>query len=163
MEYIRYGDDHDDYWKSIEEYEAYLEGVKEVLPTGAKAFAFEPWWRRDGTDHRALHDSWVESVTIRESVEKPDLRGINVELVLLGPYHDYRTKIEYRGVEGYVLASGGERDVPGVPWDHGDLLVDELTLSAAGRVRHEIWFSGGARWTIHSHDVCCTPEAILGR
>ena len=69
---------------------------------------------------------------------------------LLGAYHDGHIELRYEGVTVYRLES----------WDlaagHRGWLADELRIDAAGRLEHEIEWSGPGptgRWRIVASDV----------
>lgn len=162
MKHIVYGQDHDEFFASLERYERYLQGVMARLPNGAREFVSQPHWHRDGADHRVLHDSWVESVRLVEVAVDAELqtRRVDVVVTLLGPHHDFRTTISYVGIRRYQMSSGDSEIPYGRPWNHGDWLIDELTLSETGGISHEIWFSTGAIWHFESHDLTCSAEPI---
>jgi hypothetical protein len=134
-----------------ERYTGYLESVRPQLPQSAFDFATAPW-RYDG-DHRDLHDSWVESVSISEvsSGERHQHRHLGIEVRLLGAYHDGRSTLSYRDVQSYSLETLGI-------W-HGDWLRDEVRLSENGFVLHEVEFSQQGRWLIECKDIVWTWES----
>lgn len=151
---MKYLVNHGDYatiGRSWDDYMAYLQTVKTKLPSNVYEFATASW-HYDPRDHRSLHDSWVERLSVREiaHAERNRARVLALEIELLAPYHDGSTTLVYETVTRYELllpagATQGHRPVP--QW-HGDWNVDEIRLSAAGNVEHEILFSTGASWLI---------------
>src|SRR5687767_6084103 len=138
-------------------YLQYLESVRQLLPPNVYEFATADW-RFDFRDHRCLHDSWVESVTVREVAGEadPSERHTEISLQLLGAYHDGHTVLSYEGVTDYQLSlrtPAEERSYAGrgATPSHGDWLVDEIRLAGTGTVVHEILFSSGARWLMQDH------------
>lgn len=57
----------------------YLESVQEHMPRSTYEFATAPW-HYDTSHARSLHDSWVDSLTIRESVEGTATRSDRLKL-----------------------------------------------------------------------------------
>lgn len=139
---------------AFDAYYSYLESVREKLPPAAYEFAAARW-HYDPEDHRSPHDSWVESLLITEpsSGERQEVRRIEIQLRLLGAYHDGHLELVYRDAQRYSfdtrLTPGSGRPTQG----HGDWLIDEIRLSERGYVLHEISFSTGARWLIECRDV----------
>jgi hypothetical protein len=135
------------------EYSEYLESVRESLPKSAFEFATASW--RHSEDHRCLHDSWVESVTVSEPSfgQRHENRSLEIEVRLLGSYHDGRITLKYRDVQSYSLQTPSEFRLPPLGVGHGDWLSDEVTLSERKFVLHEIEFSRGSRWLIESKDI----------
>lgn len=127
-------------------YREYLASISGRLPQSARAFALAEW-HHDFNDHRALHDSWVESVLIFETAtgEQQEYRQTHIKLRLLGAYHDGHIELEYTNVTRYSIGSDYS--------DHGDWLYDEIRLSESGLVLHEIEI-GGKTWIIEAEDIC---------
>src|ERR1700722_8363580 len=128
------------------EQEAYLQSVQNSLSPRVFEFATAPW-HYDHTDHRCTHDGWLESLTIREIAEgdRRQHRRIEIELLLLGAFHDGHTRMTYRAVSNYSITlptceSPFENKVA-----HGDWLVDEFRLSTNGLIVHMVSFSSGSR------------------
>lgn len=149
------GDDHRKVRAAMLRYREYLASVRRDLPREVFEFASSPW-RYDFTDHRCLHDSWIENVSIDELSPPgaPEDRSVEVTVRLLGAYHDGYTILHYRGVKSYhltmnainrQLGSGLANRSGGA---HGDWLVDEIRLGKGGEVIHEILLSTGITWVI---------------
>jgi hypothetical protein len=126
-------------------YRDYLASISSKLPAAARDFALADW-HYDFRDHRAPHDAWVESVAVIEtgSGERQENRSLDIKLRLLGAYHDGHIELEYKNVFRYNLGSTGE--------GHGDWMYDEVRLSEAGHVLHEIEI-GGTTWVIECEDI----------
>jgi hypothetical protein len=143
-----------------QEYAHYLESVRESLPKSAFEFATASW--RHSDHHRSLHDSWVESLTLSEpsSGDRHENRAIEIQLRLMGSYHDGYMNISYRGVQSYSLETPSEFNLPPLHVGHGDWLYDEVRLSEQKFVVHEVEFSRGSRWLIECKDIDWTWEPI---
>jgi hypothetical protein len=130
------------------EYRDYLESISHKLPPSAKEFALADW-RLNPTFHECPHDSWVEFVKINEisSGERRQNRHINIDVRLLGAYHDGYLDLSYKNVAQYELKKSDS-------WDsHGDWLYDEVRLSESGLVLHEIEFRNQTVWLIECEDI----------
>lgn len=138
-------------------YEAYLEylhSIKARLPSSAHEFATASW-HYDPSHHQCPHDAWVESLTISEPSEgdNHEERSIEMNLCLLGAYHDGYIEVTYKQVKSYSLYTPAEFKGPPLNVGHGDWLVDEIRLSEREFVLHEIEFSRGSRWVIECEDI----------
>ncbi len=141
-------------------YRDYLESIRDSMPRSAHEFAAAPW-HYDTADARSLHDSWVDSLTIREPAEgkRHEIRSLEIEIRLLGPYHNGKTVLVYRDVQSYSLDTPvGFVSRPYV--GHGDWLCDEVRLSERNHVLHEIEFSRGSHWIIECADIDCVWEPV---
>lgn len=145
--------DPTDVAERFERYRRYLVDVNERLGPGASRFAEAPW-HYDPADHRCPHDSWVESVSIVEVSSGPrsEMRALSIEAMLLGAYHDGHLLLRYTGVNHYSTHANPPRDASTIA--HGDLLIDEIRLSARGLVEHEVVFAHG-RWLVECVDMTC--------
>ncbi|MHB1131521.1 MAG: hypothetical protein ACYC4L_03950 [Chloroflexota bacterium] len=150
--------DHREVNRTYNEYRRYLESVKDQLPSSAYEFATAPWhW--DVEDHRTLHDSWVESLSVSEVHPEDNVkqRGVTIAVRLLGPYHDIYTDMTYLEVSSYSLTLPRLSSV--VPaWSqvrtrHDDWLGDEVRVTDDNRIEHEIVFGFGGRWLIECTDI----------
>lgn len=136
-----------------DEYARYLESIRDRLPAPAFSFATGSW--RTPEDHRSLHDSWVEFLNLSEpsTGERHERRSLQIEVRLLGPYHDGHTTLRYLDVQSYSLETPYEFKSLPLGVGHGDWLNDEVRLSERGFVSHEIEFSRGSRWLIECRDL----------
>jgi hypothetical protein len=145
-------------------YEAYLAAHRDRIPPSAYAFATAPW-HYDFRDRRCPHDAWLESCAIREPAgrERRERRWVEIELRLLGAFHDGHLILSYTGVTGYrVELADSFRPLPPQPDWHGDCLTDEVTLTDSGAVRHVIRWSSGSRWEIQCADIGWRWEPLPG-
>ena len=85
-------------------YQERLRKIKRRLPLSVREYALAEW-HYDFTDHRCPHDAWLEQVIIREpaSGERSEIRSLEIEVKLLGAYHDGQIEFLYREVESYCL------------------------------------------------------------
>lgn len=136
-------------------YQAYLAREAHRLPPGARAHT-ESNWFANWSDHRALHDAWLEWATLietpREGAERRTPRGLELRVRLLGAYHDGWIELRYPEVTRYELHhASGDVEATG----HQDWRYDEFRLTATGRLEHEIEWSGmgdSGRWLIEASD-----------
>jgi len=127
-------------------YFQYVETNRARFPSSAYELAAARW-RHDFNDHRALRDSWVESVKVcNESLLGGEDGNNFLELVTLGAYHDGRIRIRYKGIQS---VSFGISDALGGP----EIYRDEIRLSESGLVLHEIEFLGRENWLIECEDM----------
>jgi hypothetical protein len=150
MKFLTLSGSYEDLGESWVRYRKYLLSIQHELPQEVFEFAAAKW-HYDPTDHRSLHDSWVETMVLREVAPEDGSRARTIELraELLGPFHDGKTTLTYVDVVRYEIMlpnSGSSLPAPG--HGHGDWLIDEVRLSGDGRVLHEVAFASGARWTI---------------
>lgn len=130
------------------EYRDYLKSISDKLPPSAREFALADW-RLDPAFHECPHDSWVEFVKISEiaSGERRQNRHINIDVRLLGAYHDGYLDLCYKNVVQYELRKSDS-------WDsHGDWLYDEVRLSDNNLVLHEIELASDIIWLIECKDI----------
>lgn len=135
-------------------YRAYLASVSSLMPQAALSFALAEW-HYDATRHECPHDAWVESLTVREigSGNRTQERQMEIEIVVLGAYHDGFLRLRYRDVKAYSFSMRGAEAAARPDMRHGDWLIDEVRLSDQGSVLHEIAFSRGGRWLIDCADL----------
>ena len=142
--------------RALQEYRNFLISAKARLPTSAYEFATAPW-HYNYEDRRCPHDSWVESIMIREpsSGSREEFRDLEIVVRLLGAFHDGYLELVYTGVWSYSLAANKSK----AQIAHGDWLADEVSLSTDRSFLHEVLFGSGARWRIESKDIhwTCTP------
>ncbi|HQU86573.1 MAG TPA: hypothetical protein PKY59_25805 [Pyrinomonadaceae bacterium] len=137
--------------EGFKNYKNYLQENENNFPKSAFKFAAAEW-HYDTMDHRCPHDAWVESLSILEKhLPKTESgKGIKIELILLGAYHDGQLKITYENVRSYqlnLLSSGFEKS------HHGDWIIDEVQLSENNFVIHEIKFWLNGNWQIECEDI----------
>ncbi|WP_162601462.1 hypothetical protein [Occallatibacter savannae] len=95
-------------------------------------------WYTSPSDHRCPHDAWVEAVTISEraSGELQKQRPIEIQIRLLGAYHDGKIEYAYKGVNEYSLQTSGTTN------GHGDWLRDHIE-DCDGLILHSIALVNG--------------------
>ena len=151
-------------WKA---YYQYLEEISGYLPTEARYFA-QAGWHWDHIDHRCPHDSWLETLEIKEypTNNADRRRRVDIHLLLLGPYHDGYISLYYPDVRCYRVGTfesnpkdSGNCSLEG----HGDWLIDEIVLSKDGYPVHEIQFdSCELNWYIEAHNIVYEWRPIQG-
>ena len=122
--------DHSLFKSRFDVYREYLQSIREKLPSPAYEFAVAEW-HYNPEDHQCPHDSWVESVTISEpySGDSRQDRSIEINLRLLGAYHDGYIDLKYSDVRSYSLETPADFKAPPLNVGHGDWLTDEVRLS----------------------------------
>ena len=136
-------------------YLAYLESVRDRLPAHIYAFASNSC-HFDLKSRNSLHDAWLEELAVREvaSGERHEVRTAQIEIRLLGPYHDRRIHLLYDDVTEYrfELPPGG-----GNPryehTAHGDLYTHEICLAAGGRLTHELLFERNSTFFVECANI----------
>jgi hypothetical protein len=97
-------------------------------------------WYKFPDDHRSPHDAWVESITISEpsSGDRHEHRGLEINVRLLGAYHDGTIEFTYKGVQSYSIRAVGD----GV--GHGDWIEDEVDMNGKDTLAHKVTLSRGS-------------------
>lgn len=144
-------------------YRRYLQEHRGMFRSSAYEFATAEW-HYDPTDHRCPHDAWVEEVSIVESGTgaRGAVRNVEIRVQLLGAYHDGTILLNYRGVCAYSLSAPILPPSGRTAVGHGDWLIDEFVVEPDGRIRHDVVFSGGGRWSIELADVEYTWAPFAG-
>ena len=140
--------DEDGYHLDV--YLQYLSENADTFPRNARDFALAEW-HYDFEHHQCPHDSWLESFAIKERAtgQRHENSAVDIERLFLGAYHDAFFSLIYRDVRSYSLQLHPHELVRRA---HGDWLIDEVTLTEAGLVRHEIEFER-ASLTVISVDL----------
>jgi hypothetical protein len=143
----------------LDDYLAYLDAKRAEFPANALAFAAASW-HYDPSHNHCPHDSWVDSLTIKEPAEgaRQEIRDVEIVATLLGAYHDGVIEITYKNVQAYSLAlarGAGSGDIAKFARTrgHGDWLIDEILVDDHGFVSHEIEFDMAGRWMIRCRDI----------
>lgn len=138
----------------FDQYFAYLEEISDRLPPRVRTIALD---RRRYTlnDSETLHDAWLDSLQMHEAAAAQDSnrRAVQVELRLLGPFHDRYFEFRYQDVSRYIHDELPEYRCLPSSNGHGDLLFHEFTLVAPAVLRHELQFSSGRRIQIECVDI----------
>jgi hypothetical protein len=134
-------------------YLEYVERNESRFPPGALGLVRSNWYY-GFTDHRAPHDSRLESATM---VEQPtDLsapwsdRAVSLVIRLRGAYDDGEITLRYPRLFSCHLDSFA------IDEGHRDWRYDELRLDDRGHLVHEIEWCGSrdtGRWLITSEDI----------
>jgi hypothetical protein len=135
-------------------YREYLLSIRAKLPSSAYEFAMAEW-HYDPQIPQCPHDAWVEKLMIAEPAlgERHEKRSIEIQLELLGAYHDGHIHLTYKNIRSYSLDTPPDFKLPLLNVGHGDWLTDEIRLSDRELVLHEIEFSCGSRWLIEAEDI----------
>ena len=146
-------------------YSAYVATIQEMIPAHVYSFASDSRYF-DLTSHSSLHDSWLESLTIREvaSGERKEIRRMEVAICLLGPFHDRRIHLHYSGVTHYKFDAPphyGEQRFEHTA--HGDLFTHEIRLGHDGLLIHELLFENDSTFLIESSDLRHSEEMIANK
>jgi hypothetical protein len=135
-------------------YQSRLQKIKKSMSPSVQEYALADW-HYNTLDPRCPHDAWLENIIIREpaSGERSEIRTLEIEMRLLGAYHDGYIEFLYKEVESYCFDQPHRRGRwETVPKGHGDWVIDEVDLSNHGYILHEIEWRDGGRWSIECRD-----------
>jgi hypothetical protein len=134
--------------RAFAEYREYVAREGHRFPPNALALASSDWYF-GVHDHRAPHDSWLESVTIREPSrgQRREIRRTTIRVRLLNGWHSGHIEIVYPRVFAYRFDLGYARH------GHGDWRYDEFRVTDRGRLLHEIEWAGGGTWFVEANDI----------
>ncbi|CAA0092714.1 Uncharacterised protein [BD1-7 clade bacterium] len=143
---MKYITENEDGFTSYTPYFEYIESIRNKLPSHVYEFASNTC-HYDLRSPETLHDAWLDHITVAEpaSGERSQLRSIQIETRLLGPFHDRSIFITYTDVVAFEMNTPEEFSAP--PFNdvgHGDLLCHEVRLEANGTLVHEMEFSRGS-------------------
>jgi hypothetical protein len=146
---------------AFKRYRDYLEREDARFPRQALALALSDWYF-DATDHRSPHDAWLEAALFEESGSgtRQEERTLSLRLTLLGAYRDLKLEFWYPKVFRYEFRGAA------VSRGHFDWRYDEFRVSDAGRLVHDIQWSGvtaSASWLIEAEDVSMTWSTLEAR
>jgi hypothetical protein len=133
-------------------YQDYLHSHQQMFPASAYSLATSEWFF-GSDDHRAPHDSWLESMSFEEHSigERNEIRFLSLRVRLLAAYHDQYIELFYPQVFSYSL------DHPKVHEGHFDWRYHELRISDSGNLIHEIEWAGRpgieGRWLLEVSDL----------
>ena len=132
------------------DYERHLEGIAARLPDETREFALAAWYRNPG-HHDCPHDAWLLDLDVKARAGRHD--KLDVELTLLGAYHDRILRFRYSGVSELKLevSGAGASKV-------GDWVWDEFDIAGQGGVSHEIQWMFGPPWRIVAEQVGLSVE-----
>lgn len=129
----------------FDRYAAYLETVRAWIPLHVYAFASNVQ-HFDWMSTSSLHDAWLEELSVSEiaSGKRHEVRRAQIEIRLLGPFHDRKIHLLYEGVTSYRWSLPSGNGAPRYEHTaHGDLYTHEVCLAANGRLTHELLFERG--------------------
>jgi hypothetical protein len=134
-------------------YEEYVDQHESRFPPGALALVRSDWYY-GFTDHRAPHDSRLESATLAEEPTDPSApwfnRPVSLVIRLRGAHDDGEITLRYPRLFSCHLDSFAIED------GHRDWRYDELRLDDDGHLVHEIEWCGSrdtGRWLITADDI----------
>ena len=81
-------------------YQNRLQKIKKRMSPTVQEYALADW-HYNHSDPRCPHDAWLEHVILRElsSGERSEIRTLEIEIKLLGAYHDGYIEFLYKDVE----------------------------------------------------------------
>jgi hypothetical protein len=132
----------------FEAYNLYLDTIRDRLPPHVAAFAAnERHFSLDAPE--TLHDAWLMELAVREPAtgERQQHRATEIEVRLLGPFHDRVHVLLYTGVRHYEVVGRSVAD------GHSDLYTHEVRLASDGLgLIHEYLFVTESRLLIECAD-----------
>lgn len=134
-------------------YEEALAPIASRLPANARKYALAAW-HCDVTDHRCLHDAWVEAISVVESGSGPrkEKRGMGIVIRMLGAHQDRHLILKLPGVRRYVIERPLMEDANRDNTGHGDVLDDSIELTPGGYILYSLRLEFG-RVQIEAKDV----------
>ena len=146
----------------FDRYRVYVESISSNLPAHVYAFASNPsYFNLDSRS--SLHDAWLEKLTVRETGngERRQIRQLEIQLCLFGPYHDRWIHLNYTGVTQYSFLTPPKYGEPKYSQTaHGDLFTHEIRLGHDGLLLHELLFERGSALLIECADITHSEEMI---
>jgi hypothetical protein len=95
------------------------------------------------------------------SGERNEIRKLEVKISLLGPFHDRRIHLHYKGISRYSFNTPAQYDDPRYEHTaHGDLFTHEIRLGHNGLFVHELLFERDATFLIECADIRHSEELI---
>lgn len=141
-------------------YFSYLRSIEARLPKHIFEFASNPQ-HYDLTSHSSLHDAWLEGLTINEEPRnKIGQLGLEVHLVLLGPFHDRKIHLKYSQVKAVQFHWPSSSIGPEKEPVHRDVITHEIRLDSDGLLTHELLFDQKRTLSISFRDFAHQEELI---
>jgi hypothetical protein len=134
-------------------YEKALAPIASRLPENARKYALAGW-HCDVTDHRCIHDAWVEAISVVESGTgaRKEKRGMGIVIRLLAAHQDRHLIFKLPGVRRYVIERPLKEDQSRDNAGHGDVLDDSIELTPDGYILYSLRMEFG-RVEIEAKDV----------
>jgi len=141
----------------FEPYLNYLKDNQDRFPKSAYSLATSEWYFDFGFSG-CPHDAWLEKITISEpsSGKRSEERSVEINIELLGAWHDGIISLRYPRVFGYKVEGWSLWEGLSLAGGHHDWRFDEFRLNDDGNLIHEIeWmgFRSNGRWIIEATDV----------
>ena len=143
-------------------YQRYLESIRDKLPGHIYSFAADIN-HFNFESHISLHDAWLETLTVKAVAtgKRKEIRDLEINLTLLGPFQDRRILLHYTGVAQYSFAALSQPDRSAHQQSAlGDLLTHEIRLGRDGLFIHELLFDHDAHFFVECVDIMHSEEAI---
>lgn len=116
-------------------YEDDLAPIAGQLPVNARKYALASW-HCDVTDHRCIHDSWIELISVVETGvgQRKEKRALGIVIRLLAAHQDRHLILKFPGVRRYSIERPPAQPKRPEQSGHGDVLDDSIKLAADGYV-----------------------------
>lgn len=120
-------------------YERDLAPIAAQLPANARKYALASW-HCDVTDHRCIHDSRVELITVVEAGagERKENRVLGIVIRLLAAHQDRHLILKFPEVRRYSIQRNPAHPTRQAETGHGDVLDDSIKLAADGYVLYTL-------------------------
>ena len=141
-------------------YEDSLALIASRLPANARKYALASW-HTDVTDHRCIHDAWIETVSVVEGGTGPrkEKRGMGIVIRLLSAQQDRRLILKLPGVRRYLIERPLIEGPRGEAAGHGDVLDDSITLTAEGSILYSLRAEFG-RIEVEAKDIEFSQQPV---
>lgn len=116
-------------------YERDLAPIAAQLPANARKYALASW-HCDVTDHRCIHDSRVELISVVEAGagERKEKRALGIVIRLLAAHQDRHLILKFPDVRRYSMQRTVAQSTRQQETGHGDVLDDSIQLASGGYV-----------------------------
>jgi hypothetical protein len=140
-------------------YEDELAPIAAKLPANARKYALASW-HCDITDHRCIHDAWVEAISVVETGvgERKQKRALGIVIRLLSAHQDRHLVLKFPGVRRYIIEHP-RGDANRQDQCHGDVLDDSIQLAPDGYVLYSLRMEFG-RVEIEARDIELSQQPI---
>lgn len=113
-------------------YEQDLAPIAAQLPLNARKYALASW-HCDLTDHRCIHDSRVEAISVVEQK-----RAVGMVIRLLAAHQDRHILLKFLSVRRYSIEHPAPEPGQSSEAGHGDVLDDSFKLTPDGYVVYSL-------------------------
>ena len=111
-------------------------------------------WYEDHYDPRCPHDAWLNKLDFTIEGRNGDEQQCrkNLQIILLGAYHNGLITLTYQDVRQYHITLTRKEERPGMSWGRQDWLEDKVTILTPTLIEHRInWET--EEWIIEAEKI----------